>query len=113
VLGLIRQESRFIGETRSGVGASGLMQLMPGTARWMARKLGMEYRASMIGDPAFNLQVGVAYLKRLVDDFEGSLPMATAAYNAGPGRPRRWREGACWSRRPGPKASPSTKRVTT
>ena len=94
VLGLIRQESRFIGETRSGVGASGLMQLMPGTARWMARKLGMEYRASMIGDPAFNLQVGVAYLKRLVDDFEGSLPMATAAYNAGPGRPRRWREGA-------------------
>jgi soluble lytic murein transglycosylase len=103
VLGLIRQESRFIGETRSGVGASGLMQLMPGTARWMARKLGLEYRASMIGDPAFNLQVGVAYLKRLLDDFEGSLPMATAAYNAGPGRPRRWREGACWSRRPGPK----------
>jgi len=94
VLGLIRQESRFIGDTRSGVGASGLMQLMPGTARWMARKLGMEYRASMIGDPAFNLQVGAAYLKRLVDDFEGSLPMATAAYNAGPGRPRRWREGA-------------------
>ena len=94
VLGLIRQESRFIGETRSGAGASGLMQLMPGTARWMARKLGLEYRPALIAEPAFNLQVGVAYLKRLVDDFEGSLPMATAAYNAGPGRPRRWREGA-------------------
>ncbi len=94
VLGLIRQESRFIGETRSGVGASGLMQLMPGTARWMARKLGLAYSPSMISETAFNLQVGAAYLKRLVDDFEGSLPMATAAYNAGPGRPRRWREGA-------------------
>jgi soluble lytic murein transglycosylase len=93
VLGLIRQESRFIGDTRSSAGASGLMQLMPGTARWMARKLGLEYRPSMIADPAFNLQLGAAYLKRLVDDFEGSLPMATAAYNAGPGRPRRWREG--------------------
>ncbi len=94
VLGLIRQESRFIGDTRSGVGASGLMQLMPGTARWMARKLGLEYRPSLIAEPAFNLQVGMAYLRRLLDDFEGSLPMATAAYNAGPGRPRRWREGA-------------------
>jgi soluble lytic murein transglycosylase len=94
VLGLIRQESRFIGDTRSSAGASGLMQLMPGTARWMARKLGLEYRPSLIADPAFNLLLGAAYLKRLVDDFEGSLPMATAAYNAGPGRPRRWREGA-------------------
>ena len=94
VLGLIRQESRFIGDTRSGVGASGLMQLMPGTARWMARKLGLEYRPSMINDPALNLQLGAAYLRRLVDDFDGSLPLATAAYNAGPGRPRRWREGA-------------------
>ena len=94
VLGLIRQESRFIGDTRSSAGAAGLMQLMPGTAGWMARKLGLEYRPSLIADPAFNLLLGAAYLKRLVDDFEGSLPMATAAYNAGPGRPRRWREGA-------------------
>ena len=60
----------------------------------MARKLGLEYRPSMINDPALNLQLGAAYLRRLVDDFDGSLPLATAAYNAGPGRPRRWREGA-------------------
>ena len=66
VLGLIRQESRFIGETRSGVGASGLMQLMPGTARWMARKLGLEYRPSLIADPAFNLLLGAAYLLSLI-----------------------------------------------
>jgi soluble lytic murein transglycosylase len=56
VFGLIRQESRFIGETALGVGASGLMQLMPATARWTARKLGLEYRPSMITDATFNLR---------------------------------------------------------
>jgi soluble lytic murein transglycosylase len=47
----------------------------------------------MINDPAVNLRLGAAYLKRLLDDFDGSLALAAAAYNAGPGRPRRWREG--------------------
>jgi soluble lytic murein transglycosylase len=94
LFGLIRQESRFIVDARSGVGASGLMQLMPATARWTARKVGLEYRGDMITDRDVNLHLGAAYLKRLVDDFDGSLAMATAAYNAGPGRPRRWREGA-------------------
>ncbi len=91
--GLIRQESRFIVDARSGVGASGLMQLMPATARWTARQVGIDYRGDMIDDPDVNLLLGAAYLKRLVDDFDGALPLAVAGYNAGPGRPRRWREG--------------------
>jgi soluble lytic murein transglycosylase len=91
--GLIRQESRFVGDTRSAVGAYGLMQLMPATAKWTAKKVGLTYQPAMLGDRDINLQLGSAYLKRLIDDFGGSLTMATAAYNAGPNRPRRWREG--------------------
>ena len=91
--GLIRQESRFIVDARSGVGAAGLMQLMPATARWTAKKIGLAYNNEMITDHDVNLQLGAAYLKRVLDEFGGSLAMAAAAYNAGPGRPRRWREG--------------------
>jgi soluble lytic murein transglycosylase len=90
--GLIRQESRFITDARSHVGASGLMQLMPATARWTARKVGLPFTPGMINDPQVNLHLGASYLKLVLDDFDGSLAMATAAYNAGPGRPRRWRE---------------------
>ena len=93
VFGLIRQESRFITDARSGVGASGLMQLMPATARWTAQQVGLTYTNEMINDREVNLRLGAAYLKRVLDDLDGSLAMATAAYNAGPGRPRRWREG--------------------
>ena len=93
LFGLIRQESRFITDARSGVGASGLMQLMPATARWTAKKIGLDFKPGMVNDPQVNLRLGAAYLRRVLDDFGGSLAMATAAYNAGPGRPRRWREG--------------------
>ncbi len=93
VLGLIRQESRFITDARSVVGASGLMQLMPATARWTAKQAGVAYTPQMINDREVNLLLGATYLKRVLDDLDGSLAMATAAYNAGPGRPRRWREG--------------------
>lgn len=93
VMGLIRQETRFMATLRSHAGASGLMQLMPGTARWTARKLGVDYTPDMIYDPALNLRLGTGYLKYVLDAFEGSQAMAAAAYNAGPGRPRRWREG--------------------
>jgi len=93
VFGLIRQESRFVTDARSGVGASGLMQLMPATASWTAKKLGLPWHNGLINDHGLNLKLGTAYLKRVLDDFGGSLAMATAAYNAGPGRPRRWREG--------------------
>jgi len=94
VYGLIRQESRFIMDARSHVGASGLMQLMPATARWTARQVGIAWSPALINDRDTNLLLGNTYLKRVLDDFGGSLAMATAAYNAGPGRPRRWREGA-------------------
>ncbi len=93
IFGLIRQESRFITDTRSHVGASGLMQLMPATARWTAKRIGLDYRADMINDRDVNLRLGATYLKLVLDDFGGSQPLAAAAYNAGPGRPRRWREG--------------------
>jgi soluble lytic murein transglycosylase len=93
VYGLIRQESRFITDARSQAGASGLMQLMPGTARWTARKIGLPYSDAAVNDPDTNLKLGMAYLKLVLDDFGGSAALATAAYNAGPGRPRRWRDG--------------------
>jgi soluble lytic murein transglycosylase len=94
VFGLIRQETRFMPQLRSHAGASGLMQLMPATARWVAKKIGMDWRnPALIQDPATNLRLGTAYLKLVLDDLDGSQPMAAAAYNAGPGRPRRWREG--------------------
>jgi soluble lytic murein transglycosylase len=91
VFGLIRQETRFMAQLRSGVGASGLMQLMPSTAKWTARKGGIDWRPELINDPATNLRVGTLYLRLVLDSFGGSAPMAAAAYNAGPARPRRWR----------------------
>ena len=94
VYGLIRQESRFIMDARSHVGASGLMQVMPATARWTARKIGLTgFTADQITDRDTNITIGTAYLKLALDDFAGSMPMAAAAYNAGPGRPRAWRTG--------------------
>jgi soluble lytic murein transglycosylase len=94
VYGLIRQESRFVTDARSGVGASGLMQVMPATARWTAKKIGLaSFTPEQINDRDTNITIGTAYLKLALDDFQGSMPMAAAAYNAGPGRPRAWREG--------------------
>lgn len=94
VYGLIRQESRFVTNARSHVGAAGLMQVMPATARWTARRIGLtRFRPEQINDRDTNLRIGTAYLGLAVQDFEGSLPLATAAYNAGPGRARLWREG--------------------
>ncbi|HET8869303.1 MAG TPA: transglycosylase SLT domain-containing protein, partial [Aquabacterium sp.] len=92
--GLMRQESRFIVSAKSNVGASGLMQVMPGTAAWTARKLGIPYSRDQIADRVTNLRIGAGYLKLVLDDLGGSQAMAAAAYNAGPSRPRRWREGA-------------------
>ncbi|MDT8999656.1 transglycosylase SLT domain-containing protein [Paucibacter sp. APW11] len=93
VYGLIRQESRFVTDARSHVGAAGLMQVMPATAKWTAKKAGIAYRPELMTDRDFNLRIGTQYLKLVLDDFGGSMPMAAAAYNAGPNRPRRWREG--------------------
>jgi len=93
VYGLIRQESRFVTDARSSVGASGLMQVMPATAQWTARKLGIRYSPELITQRDTNLHLGTGYLKLVLDDFQGSQALAAAAYNAGPNRSRRWREG--------------------
>jgi soluble lytic murein transglycosylase len=94
VYGLIRQESRFVTDARSGVGASGLMQVMPATARWTAKKIGLvNFTADQINDRDTNIAIGTGYLKLVLDDFGGSMPLAAAAYNAGPSRPRNWRNG--------------------
>ncbi len=94
VYGLIRQESRFITDARSHVGASGLMQVMPATAKWTAKKIGLNsFTPNQINDHEVNVTIGTGYLKLVLNDFEGSMPMAAAAYNAGPSRPRNWRNG--------------------
>ena len=90
-------------DARSHVGASGLMQVMPATARWTARKIGLDgFTTAQLGDRDTNIAIGTAYLKLVLDDFQGSGPLAAAAYNAGPSRPRAWRngpvmEGAAWA----------------
>ena len=93
VFGLIRQETRFMGNMRSAVGANGLMQLMPATAKWAAKKANIPYRPELITDATTNLRIGSFYLRMVLESFGGSDPMAAAAYNAGPARPRRWRGG--------------------
>ncbi len=91
VYGLIRQESRFIKVAKSKVGASGLMQVMPATAKWIAKRLGMKsYQPEMIHDLDTNVQFGTHYLRYTMEKMDGQAVMATAAYNAGPGRPKRW-----------------------
>ena len=103
VYGLIRQESRFIAEAKSHAGASGLMQLMPGTAKWVAKKLGLkDWRWSQVTDVDTNVGLGTYYLKHVLDVLDGQPVLASAAYNAGPGRARAWRpdstlEGAIYA----------------
>jgi soluble lytic murein transglycosylase len=90
--GIIRQESRFVAEARSRVGATGLMQLMPSTARWVARQLPLPaFQSAMLAQPEVNVQMGTYYFKRVLGEL-GDPVLATAAYNAGPGRARRWRD---------------------
>jgi len=95
VYGLIRQESRFISEAKSHAGASGLMQLMPGTARWVAKKMGLkDWRWTQVTDVDVNVSLGTYYLKHVLDALDGFPVLASAAYNAGPGRARAWRPEA-------------------
>ncbi len=92
VYGLIRQESRFVMDARSHVGASGLMQLMPATARYVAKKIGMsDFTPGQVNDIHTNITLGTNYLSMVLEALDGSQALATAAYNAGPGRPRAWR----------------------
>ncbi len=103
VYGLMRQESRFITRAKSTAGAAGIMQVMPATARWVAQKLGMkDYRNALIHQLDTNIRLGTYYMKNVLSSLDNSPLLATAAYNAGPSRARRWRgdtplEGAIYA----------------
>jgi soluble lytic murein transglycosylase len=91
VFGLVRQESRFIVDAQSPAGATGLMQLLPSTARWVARKIGLKrFQPSRTNKPEVNAALGAFYLRQMLDGFDGSPVLAAAAYNAGPNRARKW-----------------------
>ncbi len=93
VYGLIRQESRFVIAARSHVGASGLMQVMPATGQFVAKKIGMsDYTPEKLSELQTNLVLGSNYLNMVLNDLDGSWGLASAAYNAGPGRPKQWRQ---------------------
>ncbi len=95
VYGLIRQESRFIAGVKSRAGASGLMQLMPGTAKWVAGKLGLRnWRWSQVTEIETNVSLGTYYLRHVLDVLDSHPVLASAAYNAGPSRARGWRPEA-------------------
>ncbi|NCP13493.1 MAG: lytic transglycosylase domain-containing protein [Sphingomonadales bacterium] len=86
-----RQESEFDRTRVSHAGARGMMQLMPGTAREQAGKLGVQYlSADLIGSPTYNIQLGDAYFARMMSYYGGAYPLAVGAYNAGPGRVNQW-----------------------
>ena len=89
--GIMRQESQFDRQAVSGSGARGMMQLMPGTAREQADKLGLSYDYTRLtSDPGYNMQLGTAYFGRIMDMFAGNYVLAIAAYDAGPGNVRKW-----------------------
>lgn len=89
--GISRQESSFDPYAVSHAGARGLMQLMTGTAREQAGKMGIGFDSyRLISDPNYNIMIGSAYFKRLLDSWNGSVPLAVAAYNAGSGNVRKW-----------------------
>ncbi|WBS03348.1 transglycosylase SLT domain-containing protein [Pseudoduganella sp. SL102] len=92
VYGLIRQESRFVMNAQSSAGASGLMQVMPSTGRWVANKIGLtNFVQDMLTDVRTNILLGANYMNMVLGSMDGSQVLATAAYNAGPGRLRSWR----------------------
>jgi soluble lytic murein transglycosylase len=103
VYGLMRQESRFITSAKSNVGASGLMQLMPATAKWVAKKIGLnDFHHGKVNDTEVNVLLGTSYMRIVMENLDNHPVLASAAYNAGPGRAKRWRaeqalEGAIYA----------------
>ena len=88
---IARQESEFDRTRESHAGARGMMQLMPGTAREQAGKLGVQYlSADLTNSPQYNIQLGDGYFARMMSYYGGSFPLAVGAYNAGPGRVNEW-----------------------
>ena len=93
VYGLMRQESRFVIPARSHAGAQGLMQVMPDTGRWVAGQIGMrDYHPRMLNDPQTNVVLGTSYMRLIMGGLDNHPVLASAGYNAGPGRARRWRD---------------------
>ncbi|MBP5997722.1 MAG: lytic transglycosylase domain-containing protein [Azonexus sp.] len=103
VYGLMRQESRFITGAKSNVGASGLMQLMPATAKWVAKKIGLkDYNHGRVNDTEVNVLLGTSYMRLVMENLDNHPVLTSAAYNAGPGRAKKWRadqplEGAIYA----------------
>ncbi|HEV7672088.1 MAG TPA: transglycosylase SLT domain-containing protein [Thermoanaerobaculia bacterium] len=89
VYGMIRQESSFDLSAQSHVGARGLMQLMPATAREISKRFGIPFSAAGLDEPDLNVRLGTAYFRQMLDTFGGNLELALAGYNAGPNRIRR------------------------
>jgi soluble lytic murein transglycosylase len=90
---VMRQESGFRAAVRSPVGAVGLLQLMPTTAERVAEELGEKLEPDSLTRAHANVRLGSAYLRKLIDSFQGSVPLALAAYNAGPQAVARWLAG--------------------
>ena len=103
VYGLMRQESRFIMNAKSSVGAKGLMQLMPATAKWVAQKIKLtDFHPARVTEMDTNVTLGTHYMKMVLKSLDNHPVLASAAYNAGPGRARKWRaegplEGAIYA----------------
>jgi soluble lytic murein transglycosylase len=93
VFGIVHQESGFDALAVSRSGARGLMQLMPPTARELAKKLGLPYSTARLSEPDFSLRLGTSYLRQVLDMFDGNVELALAGYNSGPYRIQRlWRD---------------------
>ena len=93
VYGLMRQESRFVIPARSSVGARGLMQVMPATGKWVANRIGLSgYHDGLLNDPDTNVLLGTSYMRIIMEDLDAHPVLASAGYNAGPGRAKRWRD---------------------
>ncbi len=92
VFGMVHQESGFDAAARSRSGARGLMQLMPGTGREVARRLGLPWSSARLVDPDYSVRLGTTYFRQMLTQFDGSVELALAGYNGGPGRiSRLWR----------------------
>ncbi len=94
VYGLMRQESRFVIVARSSAGAQGLMQVMPGTAKYISKRMNLPYLPSQLSSMDTNVLFGTAYLRMMMDRLDNQFAPASAAYNAGPGRIPRWKGNA-------------------
>jgi len=91
ILAIIRQESEFDARANSHVGAQGLMQIMPGTAKIVARNLKINYSKNLLkSDTSYNIKLGTYYFNSLLEDYDGVFPFAIGAYNAGPNRIKSW-----------------------